>query len=396
MRRRNENGRWSGRFAVLLGLLALSAAAPAGATVARLAGMAGNPIIEDDWDIIDYPGLITRYGDAAFLTVQPNPATGSAGVLVGRETAFGLWVHRTPRFDDIADTDTLFDSFSLSEVHHLFDLMLGTDAGFGLRLSMSAGLDVDDQYSVVEGALVSSGDTSVGLDLQAGYSFDLHGATPYHGDFAVGLTMSYFEVVALGQTQYGTGWIPSFLLRHRSVFDPSADVSWVLDLMLTRRAYTATAEGATAVDGDFGRWITYVAVGPRVRLPANVTLWLAGRVSLEQLGGEVDGQSQASLMGIGFPGVVASVEVLLWEMLAIRAGVDYQVNITQSESPADDPRTAERDLGHRFAWSTGLGLTLGRFQIDGTVTQQFYFNGPQILGGNDPGFLGLISAAYAW
>ncbi|MBN1772985.1 MAG: hypothetical protein JXB32_17075 [Deltaproteobacteria bacterium] len=380
----------------LLCLLALTGTRPAGAGEARLDALAGSPIVEDDGDIFDYPGLVTRYGDAAFLTVQPSPASGNAGVLVGRETAFGFWVHRTPRFDDLTEADALFGGFDLSEVHPLFDLLFGTDAGFGLRLSLSAGLDVADVYSGVEDDLLSTGDTSVGIDLQAGYSFDLGGAHPYHGDFGVGLTLSYFEVVELGQTTYLTGWIPSFLVRHRSVFDPAADVSWVLDVMLTRRAYTVEAEGATSVDGSFGRWMTYAAAGPRVRLPADVTLWLAGRVSLEQLGGEIDDDAQTSLLGVGFPGLVASIEVLLWELLTVRAGIDYDVYITQSESPGDDPRLAEHGLGHRFAWSTGLGLSLGRFQIDGTVSQRFYFNGPQVLGGNDPGFLGLISAAYAW
>ena len=53
-------------------------------------------------------------------------------------------------------------------------------------------------------------------------------------------------------------------------------------------------------------------------------------------------------------------------------------------------------MGQRFNWSTGLGVALGDFEIDGTVTQAFWFDGPDVIGGQAPGFLGIISATYMW
>ena len=112
------------------------------------------------------------------------------------------------------------------------------------------------------------------------------------------------------------------------------------------------------------------------------------------------GYEQPTLTGIGAPGLVLSGELILWELLAIRAGVDYDIYwaIDTQPDPTDDEELSlkNRTMGQRFGWSSGVGVALGAFQLDGTVSRQLYFNGPEILGGNDPGFLGMISATYMW
>lgn len=138
------------------------------------------------------------------------------------------------------------------------------------------------------------------------------------------------------------------------------------------------------MEGSFGRWWMTVVSGPRSRLPGNLTAWMGARLVFEYLGGEVADQEQPTLMGIGFPGLVASAEVLVWDLLAVRAGVTYQTFWTETEAPADDDDAGTHQMGQEFAWSTDLGLALGDFRIDGTVSHSLYFRGPCFLGGPEP------------
>lgn len=371
----------------------------AAASEARMASLMGNPMVQDMMDVVYYPGVLSVYGNTAFLTVYPAAPDGNVGVFIGQDVVFGAWVHRNSMWRDLDETDALFTDFTLPPVYDLFDLYLGFRSGFGIRLTLSAGLDTQDtQTEPGDTDLYSDGESLFSVDLMPGYSID---RSRYHGDFGVGATLNFFKVAVNGEEAYTTGWIPSFMLKHRSIFGAREDfVAWALDLMLTRRAYTAKTLGANEEDGAFGRWFTTAVFGPRFKFPDNFTIWSGLKFQLEHLTGEIDGDKQERLLGISAPGLVLSAELLLWELLSIRAGVDYEVYwyIDSIPDPADDEEIGAKytTMGQNFAWSTGLGLTLGSFQLDGTVRQQLYFNGPQLWGGNDPGFLGMISATYAW
>jgi hypothetical protein len=377
-------------LAVALGAVASPAAADEG----RSEALVGNPLVRDDVDIIDFPGLLTTYGNLVFLSVRENATTGDVGAVVGRRFAYGVWIHRTPRFDDLATTDELFDSFDLPETYHLADLYFGMDNGFGVRLSFSAGLRAEDDEAVDTGDLVSTGGTTMGVDLQLGYSLDRRS---YHGDNAVGLTMSYFSVVDEGVTTYETGWAPSFFIRHRSVANPRRLLSWVFDLQVARRAYTATAEGATNAEGAFGRWVTSLVGGPRLTLPGGLTVWVGAQLAYENLAGEVDGTEQPTLHAFG-PGAVASAELVAWDILSVRAGVRYDFFWAETSTPETtlESATGEQELGQRFQWSIGLGVELSGFRLDGTISHELIFGGPSAIGGGTPGLAGTVSAAYAW
>lgn len=379
-----------------LGLaLALAAVAtPAAADEGRIEALAGNPLVRDDVDIIDFPGLLTTYGNLVFLSVRENATTGDVGAVVGREFAYGLWIHRTPRFDDLATIDELFDSFDLPETYHLADLYFGMDNGFGLRLSFSAGLRAEDDEGVDTDELVSTGGTTLGIDLQLGYSLDRR---TYHGDSAVGLTMNYFSVVDQGVTTFQTGWTPSFFVRHRSLAMPRRLVSWIFDVQLTRRAYTATAEGDPAAEGAFGRWVTSLIGGPRLALPGGLTVWVGALLAYEHLAGEVDGIEQPTLHAFG-PGAVASAELVAWDILSVRAGIRYDFYWAETSTPSTtlEAGEAEQELGQRFQWSLGLGVELSGFRLDGTLSHELIFGGPSAIGGGSPGLAGTVSAAYAW
>ncbi|MDD5306311.1 MAG: hypothetical protein PHU25_03215 [Deltaproteobacteria bacterium] len=363
-------------------------AVPALATEARKAALVDNPMVTDDTDIVYFPGVLTTYTNMVFLDVMPDidAVNGDAGLIVGKNVAFGFWVHRDARWHDIADTADTFAIQGMPEVYDLFDLFFAMKNGFGLRLSMSAGLDTRNVDKPDD-----TGGAAVVTELQPGYSLD---TGSYHGDFGVGLSLPYYEIANAGDTQYKTGWLPSFSLHHRSIILPQADMAWVADVLLTRRAYSVETKGSGGVSGDVGRWETALVIGPRLRLPESLTLWVGVRLGLENLSGTLDDKDIPALTAVSFPGVMASAEITLVDILHLRAGANYDVFWTVADDSDGD--TQQRGMGQRFRWSTGIGVSPKSFQIDATISDNLYFNGPQMIGGNNPGFLGMISAAYNW
>lgn len=404
-----------GAAALAIAAAALVIGSPAHATEAR-ADALGSPLVEDDTDIVDFPGMLCAYSDMVFLNIAPPmPAEdgdlqvedmdGSLGMAFGRNVALGLWLHRRSRWLDLEDTSELFElSVPLPTTHELLDVYFGIAGGFGARLSFAAGLESTEQFNE-DGEVVSTGATTFGADIQLGYSFDVGS---YHGDLGAGITFSWFEARESGMMLYHSQATPSFLVRHRSLIGQRRDLAAVIDLLLTRRAYTVETGDEDKEDiqqGAFGRWYAEATVGPRIRLPGNVTVWLGTRFFIEDLSGEIERQDQPTLRSIGAPGITGALEVLLWDLLTVRAGANYDVywliSIVDAPRGTDTDEiggiyAGRQDMGQRFRWSTGLGLTLGGFQIDATVAHNLYFEGPQFIGGGAPGFLGMLSAAYMW
>ncbi len=390
----------------LVGIVALTAG-QARASEARIISLSNNPMVMNLTDVVDYPGLLNIYSNTAFLNVYANVPDGNVGAFIGDNVTFGVWVHRSQRWQDLDETSRIFN-LDLPDTHDLFDFYLGTRGGFGIRLTMSAGLDTLEQEGPDpnDNDLSSDGASTFAFDIAPGFSFD---RKAYHGDFGLGITFSHFQVAQSGEASQTTLWIPSFLLRHRSIIGPRDEViNGVIDVILTRRAYSAKTQGDNKVKSSVGRWVTTIVGGPQFKLPQNFTVWTGLQFQLEHVSGtyenETDETKVLPVTGIGAPGVVLSGELLLWDMLAIRAGVNYDVywTIAQEDSDQnvpggdDDPEFVDREMGHRFSWSSGLGVLLGSFQLDATISQQLYFDGPNLVGGRAPGLFGIISAAYMW
>jgi hypothetical protein len=376
----------------------------AGASEARHHSLGQNPMVQDMVDIVDYAGMTAAYGNSVFLNVAQVAPFGNAGFLIGDGIVGGVWINRTPRFDDLAKTDELFSSFNLPAAYNIADLFLGTRVGFGIRLSFSTGIDsLDTQTEPDSDSVYSDGESLFSMEVAPGFSFE---TGYYHGDFGVGLTLSHFKVAIGGETAFTSKLVPSALIRHRSVIGPQENTAWVLDVGLTTRNYTAEAKGDNTAEGRFTHVIATLVVGPRFRLPQDITVWAGFRALIEHLSGEVASIKQPRLTGIGTPGLVLSGEVEFLDYFAFRAGVNYDVywNIESTPDSADQDNDGDEDeilakrrgMGQRFSWSSGLGVTLGSFQIDGTISQNLYFDGPNIIGGNAPGFLGMLSATYMW
>ena len=373
---------------------------------ARHSSLTLNPMVEDLVDIADFPGLTGAYRNSIYLNIAQSGTTipdGNAGFLIGDTVVAGAWINRTPRFNDFEKIEDLYN-FDLPTVHNIADLFLGTKIGFGLRLSLSTGLlTQDSQYSTEDDELYSQGQSAFGMEITPGFSFE----TPrYHGDFGLGISFSAFEVAVQGRSAFKNKWIPSTRFRHRSIIGPQQTTAWVIDLSIDHRAYGAEAQGENTADGMYNHVIGAAVVGPRIALPKDVTFWGGLRLMVEHLSGEVASFPTQKQTAIGVPGVLLSTEVEFLEYFAFRAGVNYDIywailsTPDSADTDGDDDRdeliAKRRTVIQRFNWSTGLGVNLDGFQIDGTVSQDLYLTGPNVIGGGTPGFLGMLSATYMW
>jgi len=368
------------------------------ASESRMNSLSNSPLVMDLTDIADFPGMLAMYGNSGFVTVEPAAPGGNAGLLLGDDTVFGFWILRDPRFDDVSTSQDVFNltnsqGITLPDTYNIADLFLGMSNGFGIRTSVSAGLETAE---AVDGSdYESTGSSAFGLELQPGYTMV---KDDYQGDFGLGLSFTHYKIAVRGEDVYTGRLIPSVLLRHRSTIGSFADsMNWVFDVLVTRRSY-AVRHNPTDDKMHVGDWYSTLVLGPRFNLPNNFAVTAGLKGQFEARGGKVDGDKTPKRFGIGAPGLLVSAELLIKDMVAVRAGVDYSVYWgTARFYDADDELIARgRIMGQLFNWSAGLGLKLRSFQIDGTLSQQLILDGPDMLGGTTPGFLGMLSATYSW
>jgi len=401
------------RLLVLTVCGGLAASPESFASTARLGALAEHPLVADELDVIDFPGLLGEHGNQARLeisTVADGSVDGSLVALFGHEVVLGAWIHRPDEWRDLDKYETLFatdevlgEDGLLPPIQDIADLFLGFGNGFGVRVTTAAGLRSTEVYDR-EGALVSTGATAFAIGAQLGYSLRLDG---YHADFGAGLSFSPFWVEREGARLYDGGTVPSWLVRHRSVLGPRRDLAAVVDLSLSRRAYTITAAGSTeypAEDGGFGRWLFDLTVGPRLALPFEATAWLGLGLAVEHLAGRIAGTTQPTLIGLSLPCAAGALEAPLHDLIVLRVGARYELAYATALLPrSDEPAlglagapAGEQELGQAFTWSTGLGLTLAAFRVDATVEQSLLLDGPDFIGGREPGLFGRLSAGAMW
>jgi hypothetical protein len=370
------------------------------ASESRMSSLSNNPQVSDITDIADFPGMLSLYANTGFLTVKPLAPGGNAALLIGNsDVVFGVWILRDPRFDDIRTADALFPlnnpgNMDLPNTYNIADVFVGTSSGFGIRASVGAGLRTQDNVNP-DDERESTGASALTVELQPGFTLVQDN---YQGDFGLGLTLNHFQIVNGGDKIYTGRPIPSVLLRHRSIIGNFADtLNWVADVLLTRRSY-AIRHNPSDDKGHVGDWMLSLVLGPRFNLPSNFTVTTGFKGQLEIRNGRMDGDRTPAGIGIGTPGVILSAELWIRELLAVRAGADYDIfwGITRFYDGDDDLTARNRVMGQRFSWSAGLGLMLGSFTIDGMLRQTLLLDGPDIIGGRAPGFLGMLSATYNW
>jgi hypothetical protein len=370
------------------------------ASESRALSLVNNPLISDDVDIVDFPGLVGLYSNSAFLNLYSESPFGNIGALTAAGNGniiLGAWINRSSRWDDFVRTNNAYNDLTLPTTYNLADLYFGTKQGFGVRATISAGLDTTDSEDTFSAGsnLQSTGVSTFGVDFMVGYSMrtDL-----FRSDLGIGMTFSHFKVAEAGEDVATPIGIPSFLARYRvALGKESLPVNLVMDAHLTRRSYDVKFYGIDTIKSWIGHWNAALTVGPRIRFSPNFSVTTGIKATMDKQGGKNDDIDLNNVLVIGAPGAILSAELLLLDVLSVRAGVDYDI-FWEIESAKDEGNIVarERTMGQGFNWATGLGLALGDFQIDATLSSQLLFDGPDWIGGRAPGMLGMISANYYW
>jgi len=388
----------------------------------RRAGLAGNQLIEDKDDVFKYPQLTTKYRNRVFFDYG-GPGAGNAAFLMGNEDkAIGIAVHRgdliAPRDVDptselrwlsgvgdpiTLDTSNIGAPTPFESPATVFDLMggmsLGGDRTLGARLGLGHGNDVtidrvgpdDDRRKSVNRQTFIMGQVGVSNRPDEGPRTDIVGSMLV--DFAK-------------QKQTGPGpdnIAKGFLMRggasgrrFRPINDV-LDVGFLGDVEVSyEKVKNDLSNDASWAIGGSGN----IGAGPsinldRAKVAGYATLGFGMNHSDPT---DANSDDRNNVRAFALPGVRLSTEVQLTDWLYARTGADYRYRVEGSKENIGDDANVERNRnsGGTFAWNVGIGAATHGFTFDGVVSQGLVTNGPQFIGGNDPGFLAMASIGYVF
>ncbi len=110
-----------------------------------------------------------------------------------------------------------------------------------------------------------------------------------------------------------------------------------------------------------------------------------------------------------FPGFQAALEASLWRYIVIRFGFTarFFFNNSSSRLPGlPDPQNSE-EPGNKtagtlqqtqqvYSWAAGIGFNWNGFRLDGSFEAPIFTQGPNFIGGKQPGLFAMVSLSYAW
>jgi hypothetical protein len=364
-------------------LLAVAAVPRARAQDSRAQSLLYNLTFEDQTDVFLFPHLLNRYEGLYFhLPANINNVFGGLIYDLGG-SALGIFVHRPvpSAFDQyrIMVTDAglapaanvlagLFpgNPGAASEAHvagQIFDLMYGQDKwGISLRLWLFS--EISQQEGMLADPAENTGaftaDLNAGFNLSPG--FDMRGGLAFrHEDdianmFMIKAGMRYMEpgdakarLVVAGELQIGAH------------MPEDGDTSFALGL-------------------PFKAGFRLCVV------PERVYVGVLGGVDVQvlKLG------DQDMRLGLAIPVVELASEWYALSWLHVRTAVKAGYGIQFAGDPNDNTPKYEQ-----LAFSSGVGIPLGPFEVDGVVQYQMWQNGPWAIGGV-PGLFAGVTVSYAW
>jgi hypothetical protein len=342
-----------------------------------------NLTFEDQTDVFLFPHLLGEYEGLYFHL--PLAVTNVFGGLIYDldGSALGLFVHRPipTAFDQyrIMVTDAglnpganvlagLFpgNPGAASEAHvagQIFDLMYGTPKwGIALRLWLFS--DVSQQEGQLADPAENTGAfttiVNAGFNLSPG--FDMRGALGFRMEEDVGNTIT----VKAG-------------MRYMEPGDAKARLVIAGELQIG--AYMPE-------DGDtsFGVGLPFKGGFRLCVVPERVYVGVLAGLDVQMLKlGDEDMR-----LGLGIPTVELASEWYALSWLNVRTAVKAGYGIQLAGDPNDNTPKYEQ-----LAFSSGLGIPLGPFNIDAVIQYQMWQNGPWAIGGV-PGLFAGVTLAYTW
>jgi hypothetical protein len=372
------------RFGVFV--LAVMAVVPtAFATPARVQSLNGLPLFEDDTDLFTFPALAAPYGRSVQLHVGAGGPL--AGFLHGRKGGWqlGAFHNSTVAYNDLANTASNV-GVALLQPSPILSFFAANptseNTAWGFAINTAFGL----QRAVPQGGT-----------LQYQLSFDLEAILGYsayfgnrHSDSAIAISYHRYMRREMPNLVADTPVIPSFALRHRTIWLGDDGVDFGIYAEAARRDEQYKQNLPLPSVATLARYFVMAGLGPRFRVNKWAMISPTAELVVSTVGGSVD-TSGVGLTTVTFPRLRGAVEISPLEWLFIRAGVSKSFSIVLAR-----PQTGGQadQTGAGFGWSTGLGVRKGGVEVDATVSNAFLLNGPSFIGGGAPGLFGSLSARF--
>ena len=383
----------------------------------RRTALHGNMLIQDRDDTLVYPQLALRYNRTLSLDMGNTDGAGNALLIAGpdKKSAIGIALHRgdaigalgnsymgSPELGMLNNSNaqlTPVGQFTNAQPPIIADLIYARRLGknkFGLRLGFVAQGESQTELASDDH---SSTDSSFGFRLGAGYSLGNRGDFVLNAAYVGGgLTGGKDEDDVEDASNLMIGFSGRYYLGKKK---NGFRMGTLFDLGFFSEDNTNyTADG----DPQFNRTTINVmaGIGPVYSKPKQYKVALYGHLGLRSVSTEPNTENdddESSQLAVMFPGFNVAMEYRVLDWLDLRGGASYSYILMGSGDRLNTPTPAYNvDKNSKsysesdpFSWNAGFGIILERLQINGTFSHGFLTNGPQFVGGNNPGFLSMIS-----
>jgi hypothetical protein len=349
------------------------------ASEGRAQALLYNQAFTDQVDVFTFPQLLPEYA-GIYFHLPPVATNVFGGVILDfDQSALGIFIHRP-----LADT---IDQFRL----------LASDLGAGAPLGAALG----DANAATQAHLpgqffdIIYGNGKWGMSLRTFLWSEVSTQMPPLADPAE--TTSAFTMVLNG----GYKTSPEFNIRGkfgiRHLVDTSTTMSFRFGCRYLEagrpkfgKVFSSELElGMHMPDGGDSTIAVAIPVKYGIMytiIPERFNLSLLGGIDLQMVSAP-DSDFRFSMV---LPIIETAVEYTPLDWLQIRSAIKGGYGIQLGGDPAENTPKFEQ-----LAFSTGLGLNLGNFHIDGVIQYQLWQNGPYFIGGVAGLFAG-VSLSYNW
>jgi hypothetical protein len=384
-------------------LLALVVASPTFA--ARRSSLSGNLLIQDTDDMFFFPQLVSMHKRLVTFDFGTSEGLGSGGLVFGNEQlTFGLFAHRSEFLGALdsayftrGDIDNISGDGAIDvgvgpNALNWIDVIGGWQAGgnpWGVRLSVGRNnVDPDPDnvqadataFNVILGTRL----TSMALDASVEFSY-ASAAT----DVAAGPTTQ--NTTESSPYHFGAG------VRRTAMDETDAlYLGYLGTISYTSAGVDFTPATGTATSSDNSAFNVQVGAGPVYHPNDRTNVAMYGTFEYQRAETEPTVGTTNTVTDMTIPGwnVAAELEVTSW--LQFRSGLRsrfvFNSDKTETQGP---PATEVEDKGNTldYAWTTGVGLRFGGFQLDGFLDPSVITQGTDLLGESSDLF-GLVTTSY--
>jgi len=387
--------------ALVLMLVLVSATAIFGSYARQISLGNSSNYFQDATNVLRVPGLAPKYGNLVDLELGQFAATGF--------TPTGQWA-----MVNLSLTDAIYFGGALRRCEgRAFDMA----ADYGLT-SPNPGFDVWAAYDL--------GGLGVGLGVYAaGYSR----GTTYEESIqeenykASVMTVKAGVAAEIGETEIEG--VAIFSMNKVSQDDTNADtttytfestggteigvglrgfIPWGYDAVLVPRLGFSTFSSGweendnttiTQSDGDFSTMILSVGAALNYTVMEDGIISVGLGVDLNTETDELDTSATSEDKRMVMPEVTIGAEIPAFDWMVLRTGVTKQFVKHTVNTNGDEVVTSDNEGNDLFV-SFGAGLTLGDFELDMSISEDFLFYGPNVVSGVANNIAGRASLSYFW